>query len=118
MKNPKFKFSDLTKIAEISEELIVEGKITKEQMAKVSSERRKDIDSIITRHNFKVVSHCVHLIFDKVKKHGDKVLKMDNEEVLDELVDIVSNVNMTFYNDDVPEEKEEKKVEENLDTVE
>lgn len=115
MKNPKFKFSDLQKIIEISGELISEEKITEESIDKLREERKEDIDDLCERHDEQVIEYCIELIFKISRRHNISELEnCTSEDFLDELVDIVSNVNVTFYNDDVPEENNE----EILDTVE
>lgn len=115
MKNPKFKFSDLQKIIEISGELITGDKITKESVDKLREERREDIDDLCERHDEKVIFYCIDLIFKISRRHNVKELEnITSEDFLDELVDMVSYVNMTFYNDEEPEENNK----ETLDTVE
>lgn len=116
MKNPKFKFSDLQKIIEISGELITSEKINEESVDKLREERREDIDDLCDRHDEKVIVYCIELIFKISRRHNVSELEnCTSEDFLDELVDIVSDVNMTFYND---EELEENKNNETLDTVE
>lgn len=115
MRNPKFKFSDLQKIIEISDELISGEKITEESVDKLREERKEDIDDLCERHDEKVIFYCIDLIFKISRRHNVKELEdISGENFLDELVDIVSDVNMTFYND----EKKEENNEETLDTVE
>ena len=117
MKNPKFKFSDLQKIIEISGELISGEKITEESVDKLREERKEDIDDLCERHDEKVIEYCIELIFKISRRHNVKELEsITGEDFLDELVDIVSDVNMTFYNDN--ERPEENKDKETLDTVE
>lgn len=117
MRNPKFKFSDLQKIIEISGELISGEKITEESVDKLREERKEDIDDLCERHDEKVIGYCIELIFKISRRHNVSELEnCTSEDFLDELVDIVSDVNMTFYNDN--ERPEENKDKETLDTVE
>ena len=116
MKYPKFKFSDLQKIIEISGELITGEKITEESVEKLREERSEDIDDLCERHDEQVIEYCIELIFKISRRHNVHELEnCTSEDFLDELVDIVSDVNMTFYND---EERPEENNEETLDTVE